>query len=158
MTDMYITRYSFNIIFALIFLMIITPTSFLNYLTDAMEHIGIGSFVQSLFGNFLPAILLFCYQTYLLPVTVKFLVNKEKHISKTEKELSLLRKFFVYNIVYIFLVPLFGIQFFKIIELLVDNDLSSFEKNMVERITLSGNLFTVYIIDLAFIGNGLDLL
>jgi len=147
----------YDILFALLFFLVLTPTTFSSFVSDVLYEIGVGSFINGLLSAYLPSLILLLYQSVLLPQVVKFLVSMEKHFDSSDSIISGLKKFMIYLIFYLFLFPLMGLQFVQLVYLFV-NEEEDWRLELARNVSISGLFFTVFLVNQSFLKNGFDLL
>lgn len=146
-----------TIAFILVFFIILTPANFINFFTSFFQTVA-GDVVAGLLGEYLPTLLLLVYQQVILPYAIDFLVSTERHISKSEATVSSMTKFLLFNSFYVFFLQFFGLQFIKLVDLAINNTLDSWVDRIANNLTSTGQFFCVFMAQMAFIANGLDLL
>lgn len=72
-----------TLIFFCIFFIFFTPSIFLALVISTIKSIGLGSALEGFITAYAPNILMLVYQLAIVPASVKYLVNKEKHYSKS---------------------------------------------------------------------------
>lgn len=150
-------KLALTLLFIILFLLVLTPTNFINFFTSIYEQ-GVGSAGAGLVGEYLPTVLLLVYQQVLLPIAIDFLVSTEHHVSKSEAAVSSMTKFLLFNSFYVFFLQFFGMQFIKIVDLAIYGDLNSWVGKVANSLTSTGQFFTIFMVQMALLGNGLDLL
>ena len=146
-----------TILFFVIFLILFTPTAFLNYFLKTLSDIGISSAVTGLFSVYLPDVLLLLYQLLLVPKAVEYLVHSESHYSKSAEIISSMRKFILFFLFTMLFLPAIGLSVFSILQLALHSNLSSFSENIADRMLNSSFWFVAVILTQAFIANPFDL-
>ncbi|CAG9312888.1 unnamed protein product [Blepharisma stoltei] len=146
-----------NLLFIVIFLVILTPSSFSLYISTGLEEIGVRSSIGNAIGMYLPSLFLLIYQQIILPRAVSYLVKLEKHYNSAEATNSCLKKYLFYLAFYIFLYPVLGLQFYQIIEMILTSE-NDWKNELATSINAAGEFFTIFMVHQAFIKNGLDLL
>ena len=149
--------FALTFLFILVFFVILTPTNFINYFTSFYSTVT-GDIGASLIGEYLPTILLLVYQQVILPYAIDFLVTTECHTNKSEATISSMTKFLLFNSFYVFFLQFFGLQFIKLVDLALDRDLSAWVSLVANSLTSTGQFFCVFMSQLAFMANGLDML
>ena len=151
-----LNRFALTVVFAVVFLVILTPTNFTFLLTHLYKHsVSIGADVLE---SYLPTILLFLYQQVFLPYTMDCLVSRERHVSKSEATASNMIKMLVFNSFYVFFLQFFGMQFITLLRNALQSDMTTWVQTISNSLTSTGQFFTIYLLQLTFWGNGLDLL
>lgn len=146
-----------TILFFVIFLILFTPTAFLNYFLKTLTDIGISSAVTGLLAVYLPDVLLLLYQLLLVPKAVEYLVHSESHYSKSAEIISAMRKFILFFLFTMLFLPAIGLSVFSILQLAIHSDFSSFSENIADRMLNSSFWFVAVILTQAFIANPFDL-
>jgi hypothetical protein len=145
----------YQILFVLIFLIFLTPAAVLAFVGALVSSLG--DWLIGFIGEYLPTIIIVLYHSVLLPWTIKFLVKKEQHLTKSAEILSATFKYFVFMTVYVFVIPLLGLQFIQIISSAVSGDTGGWAELFATRLVKSSRFFTVLMIHAIFFGNGFDL-
>ena len=153
-----IKKYLITALFVLLFFILMSPPTVLALFGHVLTGLGLGSFFTALMNQFLPTLLIFLYQRVLIPEVIKYLVNREQHVTNSELMKSRLEKYMLFSIVFIFLVPFLGLQVITFIYDLGSGNYDDWNANFVERTTLTGQFFSVYMVHMAFLSNGGDLL
>lgn len=146
------------VVFILVFLVFMTPASFLKYFNTVLGGDDLTGFRRDLVRNYLPPLLLLLYQSVILPEFIKILVANEKHISKSKQTLSAMHKYLIFNLVYVFLVPAVG---YSVLDLLIgafSEGFQTWQVRLTESIAHTGYFFSSFIIHQTFLKSGLDLL
>ena len=144
-----LSKLVYNGIFIVLFLIILTPTSFNSLIVEFFESIGAKAIVGGIVGGYLPSLLLLIYQQVIMPEAVEFLVELERHPYKHDEISSGLRKYLFYFAFYIFVYPLFGLQFIQLIDLLINSD-SNWEQDFADNINTTGQFFTIFLVHETF--------
>lgn len=144
-----------NLLFILIFLVIITPSAFEQQLQIYLDYTGLTQLVVGTLAISLPSLVLVIYQLVILPPVVTFMVKTEKHMKKHTRVTSSLKKYFFFLIFYTLIFPILGLQFLDVIKLFFDGD---WQFELGTKVGYTGELFFVFMIHQAFIKNGFDLL
>jgi hypothetical protein len=145
-----------NFAFLIIFLIFLTPASFIKQIEDLFKRMGI-QLIGGVVAMYLPSLLLLLYQALILPFVVDYMVKREKHDKKHKEISSGLKKYLFYLIFYWFLYPVLGLQFIEFVRMFLNED-SNWQQLFSLRITESGQFFTVFLIHQAFLKNGWDLI
>lgn len=93
-----------------------------------------------------------------MPLVVVYMVHQEKHFSISEHSRSCLVKYISFMIVYIFLVPLLGMQVIEIGTMIYEENWEEWQKDVGLRVSSSGFFYCSFIIHQTYISTGLDLL
>lgn len=147
-----------TVLFILLFMVILSPPTVLTLINALLDYIGMTDLVQALLFEYLPALVIFLYQRVLVPEIIKFMSNHEEHLTNSGVMKSRLEKYLLFNVVFTFIVPLVGLQLVEFILIFVREDVESWNEMFSRRLEETGNFFTIYIIHLAFLSNGFDLL
>lgn len=144
-----------NLTFILIFLVIITPSTFEEQLQIYLDYTGLTQLVVGTLAVSLPGLVLIIYQLIILPPVVNFMVKNEKHIKKHTFVTSSLKKYFFFLLFYTLIFPILGLQFLGVIELFINGN---WQFELGTKVNYTGELFFVFMIHQAFLKNGFDLL
>ena len=153
------SRIWLTVLFFFLFVIILTPVTFLDTVYSILEGLGFSQALIGFLSIYAPEIILLIYQLLIVPYSVEYLVKKEKIISKSEEVISGIRKFILFYMFNMLLVPALGMQTVEIIDEALDT--SSFDgwsKSMVMRINDTSIWFMTLIVTQTFIINGKDLL
>lgn len=153
-----IKKYLITALFVLLFFILMSPPTVLALFGNVLSGLGLGSIFTAIMNQFLPTLLIFLYQRVLIPEVIKYLVNREHHVTNSELMKSRLEKYMLFSIIFIFLVPFLGLQVITFIYDLGSGNYDDWNANFVERTTLTGQFFSIYMIHMAFLSNGGDLL
>lgn len=146
-------RVLLNVIFCIVAFIFLTPTGFLQYISLIFGNFASGSAVGFI-EQFLPTIFLFIYMEILLPFFIEKLVKFEQHRTHSEARVSAMRKYTLFFVVYLYLIPLIGFQIVELIDVLIGGDTGSLLTKMGSRFTKTGLFFFIYLIHAAFLKNG----
>lgn len=151
--------FCYTILFVYLFMFLVTPVAFLNYINDAFDGFGLSVVLLGFLRIFSPEVLLLIYQFFIIPVTVNFLIRKERHVCMSDEMMSALRKYLLFFLVDSLLVPALGMQAIEIVNLALDSDsFNEWSKIMAERINETSIWFMSFIISQSFIINGKELM
>ena len=142
----------------IIFLIVVTPTAFMQYVGTVLDSVGAGAAVQGLIGQYLPTILLAIYMSVILPMTIAKLVVIEKYNLQSNATMAAMIKFLIFMIAHVFVVPAVGMQVIDIVVAALDDDLGDLATIMVQKLTQSGLFFAVLVIHFSLLTNGFYLL
>lgn len=146
-----------NAIFILVFLIFMTPGSFVSAIEVICDDIGITKVIGSVLAYYLPSLLMLLYQILILPAAVEFMVKQEKHWMKHSEVASGLKKYLFFLFFYTFLYPMLGLQFTSLIRTLVEDEDKWKNLFALSAVKLA-EFYTIFIIHQAFLKNGWDLL
>lgn len=146
-------RVLLNVVFFLVAFIFMTPTGFLQYIKLIFGSFASGSAVGFI-EQFLPTICMFIYMDILLPFFIEKLVKFEQHRTHSESRISAMRKYTLFFVVYLYLVPLIGFQIVELVDVLNSGDTGSLLTKMESRFTKTGLFFFIYMIHMTFIKNG----
>jgi hypothetical protein len=128
-------------------------------MNDILSGIGINSAFLGFLGLYVPDLMLLLYQLVLVPYTVIFLVNLERHFSKSKEVISAMRKFLLFFMFNILFVPAIGMQAYKIIEMALNTEsFNAWSKAMVGRVNSTSMWFMAYIVTQTFIVSAKELI
>jgi hypothetical protein len=145
-------------VFVVIFIVFLTPATFLNYIDALLFNLGLLDIFDYLLQNYLSTLILLIYQSVILPKFIEYLVKKEKQVDRAREMVSALRKYLIYNLVYVFLIPVAGISFAKMVQQIYNDGFSKWQVFIAESISHAGLFFTNFIIHQTFIIQGVNLL
>jgi hypothetical protein len=69
-----------------------------------------------------------------------------------------MQKFLLFNSFYVFFLQFFGMQFIQIVGTVLNGDIDSWVSRTANSLTSTGQFFTVFMAQMAFLWNGMDLL
>lgn len=144
--------------FILLFLIFMTPASFLNYLDTILGSDDLTGYKKVLVKNYLPPLFLLIYQAVILPQFINIIVTQEKHTSRSKQTLSAMHKYMIYNLVYIFLVPAVGYSLMDLLIGAFEEGIRAWQIRITESIAHTGYFFSNFIVHQTFIKSGMDLL
>ena len=153
----FIVKLLTNLLFVLTFLIVMTPANFDVVINWILEYIGFGKLIRGVIGIYFPSLLLLLYQQLILPTAIEFLVNSERHARKNRAVFSGLKKYLFYLVFYIFLYPLFGLQFIDFLWFFAQNG-TNWQDTFALKVNQTGQFFTIFLIHEAFMKNGWDLM
>jgi hypothetical protein len=152
-----IVRVFMDIAFILLFLVFITPTLFLQFIGDILTDLNMNAFLEGFLSQYITALLLLIYQSVIIPFFINTMVTLENHEVKSKQIISAYKKFTIYNIFYLFLLPAVGIAFMDLIVGLITGD-KAVQRGLALGITRSGQLLLNFMIHQVFISLPLGLL
>lgn len=151
-------KWMWTILFVILFMVVLSPPTVLALIDTLLDTLGVTDLVAALLFQYLPSLVIFLYQRVLVPEVIKFMANREQHLTNSGVMKSRLEKYLLFNVIFAFIVPLLGLQAVDLIITFVKEDVSLWNERFAERLENTGQLFTIYIIHLAFLSNGFDLL
>jgi hypothetical protein len=151
-------KWMWTILFVILFMVVLSPPTVLALINTLLDTLGVTDLVAALLFQYLPSLVIFLYQRVLVPEVIKFMANREQHLTNSGVMKSRLEKYLLFNVIFAFIVPLLGLQAVDLIITFVKEDVSLWNERFAERLENTGQLFTIYIIHLAFLSNGFDLL
>ena len=146
-------RVLLNVIFILVAFIFMTPTGFLQYISLIFGSFASGSAVGFI-EQFLPTLCMFLYMEILLPFFIEKLVKYEQHRTHSGSRVSAMRKYILFFIVYLYLIPLIGFQIIELIDVVTSGDSGKLLTKMESRFTKTGLFFFIYLIHATLIKNG----
>jgi hypothetical protein len=144
-----------NLVYVLLFLVLITPSAFEEFLIVNLDYLGLKHFLISTLAISLPALVLVIYQLLILPPAVNLLVKNEKHTKKHTKITSSLKKYLFFLLFYTLFFPILQLQLTGVIEMFLHKD---WQAILGTKVKYTGELFFVFIIHQMFLKNGFDLI
>jgi hypothetical protein len=146
------------LLFAVIFLVFLTPSGILHYLTRLFQGLGMHDFYERMLSSWLAPLLIYIYNTKVLPRFLYFLLKEEKHSTISYETLSGFRKLCIFMIFYSFLVPVLGLSFMHMILGIYEQGARAWAYSLARGISTSGLFFTNFLIHQAFLNTGLQIL
>ena len=146
-------RVLLNVTFCLVAFIFMTPTGFLQYVSLIFGDFASGSAVGFI-EQFLPTLCMFLYMEILLPFFIEKLVKYEQHRTHSGSRVSAMRKYLVFFVVYLYLIPLVGFQIIELLDVVTSGNMGELLTKMQSRITQTGLFFFIYLIHTTFITNG----
>jgi hypothetical protein len=156
--NIWLVRVALFLAFFIFFFLLVTPAGIFQVLVEIFEVIGFGDISKGVLSQFLPSIILLLYQSAIVRHTVLAIVKKEELSNKSEETVSCLFKYLLVMITYTFIVPLVGLQVYALI---TDTFVGGFEETksgLTNQAAFSGLFFTIFIMQMAFLKCGSDLL
>lgn len=147
-----IMKVVYQIIFVVLFLIVLTPAAVLAYIGTLASVLG--EWVIGFIGEYLPTIIIVVLHSIILPIVIDFLVKKEMHFTKSDEILSATFKYFIFMLFYVFIIPLLGLQFIQIISDSVTGASVNWAEIFARRLVKSSRFFTILMIHSVFFGNG----
>lgn len=148
-------RLSITLGFLLLFMVVLTPATFLNYVGAVADA---NPALVGFMACYIPTLALLVYQSGILPIIVYYIVKLEKHSSLSREMKKTMILFLLYMVTHVFLVPAMGLQVIDFVAAVVQGDLSEIGTGMVSRVVVSALFFNIMIVHSVFIGNGFYLL
>lgn len=146
------TNCCINTVIILLLLFLFTPTFLVTILAHALS--GIGMAMEIIIMN-LPALIILLYMEVIIPLVIEKMVAREKHYVRSEALRSEVSKYLLILIFLVFGIGLVGLQIIGVLLAWAWDDwLPTFGKEIV----LTGDFFTVLMMQLTFISNGMALL
>jgi hypothetical protein len=146
-------RIIWYISFCIIFFILLTPFGIVFFISQM-----VGAMLFNLTGNLLASLVLLIYQSAIIRACVNKMIDRERLKNRSLEIISATTKFVVIMYFYMFIVPLVGLQAWAPIIDIITNDLSNWKFEIIEGITTSGVFFTTFIIQLACLKNGADIM
>lgn len=146
------------IAFLLVFLIFMTPLVFLNYMTIILQDLNLYQLLSRFLSTYLSPLLLILYQSVVLPHFVYFMVSYEKHIEKSKETVSELKRFLIYNLLYVFFFPIVGLSFMNMVTSIYEEGFSQWKLDVAKSISHSGYFYTTFLIHQTFLTQGFELL
>ena len=148
-----------TILFFFIFLFLFTPDTFFAIVYIYFSNVGLPKVLIDLLKNFLPSILTLIYQIAIVPAAVAYLVNREKHYSKSAEVISSMRKFLLFFLFNMLFIPAIGGNVVSMIIFALGSvSFKTWSTEMTFRIYVSIFLFLSVMLTQAFIVNMTDLI
>lgn len=145
-------------LFTVVFLVFLTPSGILNYLTRLFQGLGMHDFYERMLSSWLAPLLLYIYNAKILPRFLYFLLKQERHSTISNETLSGFRKLCIFMIFYSFLVPVLGLSFMHMILGIYEQGPQAWACSLAGGISTSGLFFTNFLIHQAFLNTGLQIL
>lgn len=155
---MTLIRFLMFVAFLLVFLIFMTPMVFLNYITEILQDLSVYFLLKRFLSNYISPLILIFYQTVVLPYFVYFMVKYEKHIERSKETVSELKRFLIYDLLYVFFFPIVGLSFISMLSSLYNEGFSQWKIEVAKSISHSGYFFTTFIIHQTFLSQGIELL
>jgi len=153
-----VLKWVWTILFVVLFMVVLSPPATLATIDSILDYFGVAELVAAMLFQYLPALVIFLFQRVIVPEVIKFMSNHEQHLTNSAVMKSRLEKYLLFNVMFAFIVPLLGLQAVDLVVTFVKEDLSSWNERFADRLQKTGQMFTIYIIHLAFLSNGFDLL
>jgi hypothetical protein len=144
--------------FFILFLIFLTPTSMYYIIDDFFTSIGLAHFFRSFLAGYLPSLLPMLLHTVILPEAIALVVDLERHTTKSQALSSRLFKFLAFSLFYVLLVPMLGIGAVEIFSQILDNSTETWTVTFATKLMHAGHIFTLYMIHMALLGFGFELL
>lgn len=140
------------------FFLLVTPVTMLQFLTYFFESIGVNTYIDIFFGQFLPPLILLLYLSVIVRHTTYFIAKQERHLTKSEDISSQLTMFMLVMVTYIFLVPLAGIQVASAFSDLFSADFGEWRESFANNAVFAGRFFTILMIHFTILKTSGDFL
>ena len=151
--------WAINILFSLVFLLILTPLTTAGLLSEFLEEIKLISSIRSAITFSLPSIVLSLFGTTLVPVAISVLVRQEPHSSYSSLQASIITKFLIFLVGVLIIFPLLGaFTLSMVVSILSKVEILEWNIYLSKNIVSVGEFYISFVISMAFIANLLDLL
>ncbi len=152
-------KFGGNILFAVTFMLLLTPVTMVGILGEILEGSGIDDATKALLIYYLPSLMFTFFQSILIPNTITLLVRQEKHKLLSQAMISAIQKFVIYLTFNMILFPLVGaVTITLFLQTLYDEDIISWSIKISGNLIAVGEFYVRSVISMAFISNLLDLL
>jgi len=141
-----------NTLIILLLLFLFTPTALISILADTLSGLGMG--FEIVIVN-LPALIVLLYMEVIIPLCVDGMVKKEFHYRRSDATASDVNKYLSIMIFMVFGAGIVGLQ---IIGIMLEWKWEEWVPTFGEQIILTGDYYTILIMQMAFIKMGFALL
>ena len=152
-------RIFWNTLFILLFLIFFTPLELAGIIADAVTIFNFPNNINSFITLSLPSVAISVFYSVIIPIAIRFLTEKERNHLYSKVSTSAFTKYILYSIGIMIFFPLLGaVTLDKLIEKLLNLEITKWSLSLITNITLVGEFFVNFLVSIGLGSNFLDLL
>ena len=152
------TKVVLNILFVLIFLILLTPLALVGVVIGLLKDLHLPQRSTSFLTFSLPSLFTSLFYSIIIPMSIKYLVDQERHFLLSKATSNAFLKYIGYCIgILIFLPLLEAITLESVVQKLSKMDISMWNITLATIIVKAGEFYVNFILSMSLGSNFLDL-